>query len=409
MKSAVRYARVRHVVTLVAGALVASMPLELLAQQDADLEEIIVTARKMDESIQEVPVAVTAITANMIEQMNIRDLDDIAKVTAGLVFDPEFGRQSDRPVIRGQANILGDSGVSYFIDGVYITGSINDYDINDIERIEVVKGPQSALYGRNTYSGAINIITRSPGDELAIRGRVTASDDNEIEIGGTIKGPLGDSFGVGLTARYYELDGAWTNTFDGSDIGIYESTSLSAVAVLEPNDRFDARARIYYAETRDGQPPLFAQDASFNNCFEDMGTLYGGLGRYFCGTMEPRAINTDWTIQAPDAREDTDRLQASLQLNIGLTDDMTLTSITGYNDVDAEMVTDGDYAPTRFQAANFTPGGFPFTGFPTPPFGYGWVGTMVDFTFAGANQIEDISQEFRLSYDSENASFLVGF
>ena len=63
-----------------------------------------------------------------------------------MVFDSEFGRGGNRPVIRGQANILGNSGVSYFIDGVYVSGSIDDYDIDDVERIEVVKGPQSALY-----------------------------------------------------------------------------------------------------------------------------------------------------------------------------------------------------------------------------------------------------------------------
>ena len=408
MKSAARHASARRIVTLVAGALVLSTPLTVLAQDADELEEIIVTARKRDESIQEVPVAVTAISATMIDNMNLRDLADISKVTAGLVFDPEFGRQSNRPVIRGQANILGDSGVSYFIDGVYITGTINDYDINDVERIEVVKGPQSALYGRNTYSGAINIITKSPGEEFAARALATVSDDEQMEVSATIKGPIGDSFGLGITGRYYKLDGAWTNTFDGSDIGEQESTSISAVAAWEPNDRFSGRARVYVNETADGQPALFAQDSSFNNCFEDQGNLYAGLGRYYCGTLAPRDINTDYSVQAPDAREDADTLQASLRLDFGLTDDMTLTSITGYNDVDSELVTDGDYAPTSFQAANFTPGGFPFTGFPVPPFGYGWVGSMVDFTFASANQTDDVSQEFRLTYDSDNASFLVG-
>ena len=153
------------------------------------LEEIIVMARKRAENIQEIPVAVTAITANQIQNLDLQDLSEISKLTAGLVFDAEFGRGSDRPVIRGQANILGDSGVSYFIDGVYINGSIADYDLNDIERIEVVKGPQSALYGRNTYSGAINIITKSPGDSLSSDVRFSVSDDDEQEISASVRGP----------------------------------------------------------------------------------------------------------------------------------------------------------------------------------------------------------------------------
>ena len=159
-------------------------PPDLAAQEAFDnIEEIVVLARKREENVQDVPLSVTAISSTMIEQLNLRNLDDIAKVTAGLQFDPEFNRTSNRPVIRGQANILGDSGVSYFIDGVYITGSINDYDVNDIERIEVVKGPQSALYGRNTYSGAINIVTQSPGNQFSGRVRASITDDEAMEFG----------------------------------------------------------------------------------------------------------------------------------------------------------------------------------------------------------------------------------
>lgn len=388
------------------GSLAISTPLQLYAQA---VEEIIVTARKKDESIQEVPVAVTAISANMVEQLGLQDLDDIAKFTAGMTFDPEFSRTSNRPVIRGQANILGDSGVSYFIDGVYITGSINDYDINDVERIEVVKGPQSALYGRNTYSGAINIYTKSPGDEWSARGQIKATDDSQQEISATVKGPLGDSFSVGLTARFYETDGFWTNSLDGSDMGEQESTSFSGVAVFEPSDRFKARARVYWNETRDGQPALWAQPASENNCFSDTGSsLYNGLGRYYCGVLQPRPIQSDWREQAPDARDDNDTLQGSLSLEIGITDDLTLTSITGYNDVDTTFITEADYDDGSFAVANFTPNGFPFAGFPVPPFDYGYVGSMIDFTFASQTDTDDISQEFRLTWSGDNSEYLLG-
>ena len=387
------------------GSLLISTPLQLNAQ---DVEEIIVTARKKSESIQEVPVAVTAITANMVEQLNIQDLDDIAKLTAGMIFDPEFSRTSNRPVIRGQANINGFSGVSYFIDGVYVSGSINDYDINDVERIEVVKGPQSALYGRNTYSGAINIITKSPGDTWSARGQVKATDDSQQELSATVKGPLGESLAVGLTARLYETDGFWTNAYDGTDIGEQESTSFSGVAVFDPSDRFTARARVYWNETRDGQPALFAQPASANNCFPDSGSLYAGLGRYYCGVFQPMPIMSDWREQAPDARDDNDTLQASLAMDLSLTENVTLTSITGFNDVDSTFVTEADYAVGSFAVANFTPTGFPYAGFPVPPFDYGYVGSMVDFTFASQTDTDDVSQEFRLSWGGESSEYLLG-
>lgn len=394
------------VAVAVFSALAISAPLEIRAQ---GFDEIVVTARKKDENIQDVPLAVTAVSASMIQAMNIQDLDDIAKITAGMTFDPEFSRTSNRPVIRGQANILGASGVSYFIDGVYITGSINDYDINDVSRFEIVKGPQSALYGRNTYSGAINIVTKSPGDSWVTRGQVKATDDSQQEISATIKGPVNDILGIGVTGRYYTADGFWTNSYDGSDIGEQQSKSVSAVAVLEPNDRFSARARVYYNETRDGQPALFAQGAANNNCYSDTGSsLYAGLGRYYCGTIEPRPITTDWSRQVPDARDDNDTLQVSLAMDFELSDTMTLTSVTGYNNVDSAFVIDGDYDDNSFAVANFTPTGFPYAGFPAPPFDYGYVGAIADFTFATENKADDISQELRLQWSGDRSEFLLG-
>ncbi len=135
-------------------------------------EEIVVTARKTEERLQEAPLAVSVVTSAAIDRFGFNSVTDLTRATAGLVFDDSFGRDANRPVIRGQANILGDSGVAFFIDGIYFNGSIADYDIDSIQRIEVVKGPQSALYGRNTYSGAINIITKAPGDTW--RGRLQA-------------------------------------------------------------------------------------------------------------------------------------------------------------------------------------------------------------------------------------------
>ncbi|MEO0574798.1 MAG: TonB-dependent receptor [Pseudomonadota bacterium] len=392
-------------VTLLLGAITLAVPLPAAAQS---LDEIIVTARKKDENLQDIPVSVTAVSSDMIQRLNIIDLTDISKMTAGLQFDAEFNRTSNRPIIRGQANILGASGVSYFIDGVYITGSINDYDINDIERMEIVKGPQSALYGRNTYSGAINIVTKSPDESLSSRVQVRYADDGMSEIAATIKGPITETLGGGLTARVYNHDGAFTNAFDGSDIGEQESQSISGVLTFAPNDVFDARLRLYHNETNDGQPALFGQPASANNCFEDDGALYQGLGRYFCGTVAPQQVNTDWRVQVPDARDDSETTQMSLAMNFDIKDNMTLTSITGFNTIEGAFVIDGDYQPTSFQVANFTPGGFPFAGFPVPPFDFGYVGSIVDFTFAGEDEVEDFSQEFRLTIDTDTAEFMLG-
>ena len=396
------------VAALFIGAVFMTTPPDLAAQQEAfdDIEEIVVLARKREENVQDVPLSVTAISSTMIEQLNLRNLDDIAKVTAGLQFDPEFNRTSNRPVIRGQANILGDSGVSYFIDGVYITGSINDYDVNDIERIEVVKGPQSALYGRNTYSGAINIVTQSPGDQFSGRVRASITDDEAMEFSGTLKGPLTDSLSAGITARSYQLDDAFRNSLDNTPIGLEESTSVSAYAVYEPNNDFRARFRAYYGETRDGQPALFGQPHSENNCFFDNGSYYLGGGRYFCGTIEPREVQSDWREQAPNATNENDTFQTSLSIDWNINDRLTLTSITGFNDVDSTFITEADYGPTSFQTPVFAR--FPISD-PPPPFTYGYAtGDVIDFTFADTDEQEDFSQELRLDYQTDRMEILGG-
>ena len=115
------------------------------------LEEITVTARKREESLQDTPVAVSAFTAENIQNFSMESIDDIARYTPGLSFSRAFGRTTERPVIRGAANILAgvqfgvESGTAYFVDGVYYAGDMQALDLDSLERVEVVKGPQSAL------------------------------------------------------------------------------------------------------------------------------------------------------------------------------------------------------------------------------------------------------------------------
>ena len=392
---------------LVPGAAVAQGAPEA-AEASGPIEEILVTARKRTETLQDTPVAITAITADQIEDFGAQSLADISKMTAGLLFDSEFTRGANRPVIRGQANILGASGVSYFIDGVYVSGSIDDYDLGDVERIEIVKGPQSALYGRNTYSGAINLITRSPGEEVRGVVRAEVAGDEEFSVRASISGPISDTVAGGLTLRHYEMGGHVENQFDGKDIGEQESRSISGVLSFTPNERLSVRARGYYAERDDGQPAIFARRYFDNNCYPDDGALYGGAGRYFCGTVKPGNVNTDWPVQAPDAGLTDDALQLSLRVDYDLNDQWQLTYIAGYGERDLEEVYDGDYLPTSFQVSNFTPNGFPFAGFPIPPFQYAYVGSMTDFTFASATETDEWSQEVQLAFDADRVRGLVG-
>lgn len=380
------------------------LPASAFAQ--TTLEEVVVTARKQSENLQSVPVAITAVSAETIKDLGIKDLADISKITAGLIFDNEFSRAGSRPVIRGQGNIQGSSGVSYFIDGVYISGSIAAYDLNDVERIEVIKGPQSALYGRNTYSGAINLITKSPGNEPSGDVKIEVAEDDQFEVAGTLRGPLVDGkVAGGITARYYTMGGAFLNTFDNTPIGEQESRSVSGVLQFTPTDNLDIRLRGYYSELEDGQPPIFATDPDDNNCFFDNGSLYAGNGRYYCGVIKPLPINSDWRVQAPDATQTNDDLQTSLNIRWEINDNWTLASVTGYNDSEETFITEADYGPTAFQSAIFF--GIPIVAGP-PPWTYWASGSMIDFTFASNIKTEDLSQELRFEFDGDRVDFMIG-
>ncbi len=368
-------------------------------------EEIVVTARKTEERLQEAPLAVSVVTSAAIDRFGFNSVTDLTRATAGLVFDDSFGRDANRPVIRGQANILGDSGVAFFIDGIYFNGSIADYDIDSIQRIEVVKGPQSALYGRNTYSGAINIITKAPGDTWRGRLQAEVSEGMTYDISGNISGPIAEGLGFIAGGRYFKNEGFFTNQFDGTPIGVQETTSAFALLRYDNGGAFRVGLRGNYTRTRDGQPAIFATDANDNNCLFDNGALFAGRGRYFCGVIRPRPVSTDYILQFAGefVGNAIDTWNTGLTIDIDLAENLTLTSLTGYNKRKATQRTDGDYSPNRFQ-------GVIFAGIPLgpPPSPFGFASSQTDFSFSNRSEREDWSQELRLQYTTDRARFLLG-
>ena len=380
--------------------------------QDVQLTNgIIITARKREETLQNVPTTVAVTTAETIDRLALNNLDEIARTTPGLIFDDSLDRSSNRPVIRGQANILGASGVAFFIDGIYYSGSLADYDVDTIERIEVVKGPQSALYGRNTYSGAINIVSKLPTDRF--EGKVTAdiAEHDRYELTAGVRGPLGSGFAFGLNGRFYDFGGEYRNAFNGEKLGQQHSYSGSAVLRFDDDGPFTATLRGYYNRTNDDAPALFSTSALENNCFFDNGALYRGGGRYFCGTIKPRQATTDGERQFVDRSQiglEADTVNSSLRLDYELSDNLTLTSLTGYNRRESTLLQDGDYSASSFQTAILA--SFPLAVLPLPGRNQitGLVNSTLDFSFAQRGITEDYSQEVRLTYSGRRFDALVG-
>ena len=394
-------------------AAVAALPLmampaaaQTAAVDDFGVEEIIVTARKTAERLQDAPLAVSVVTSQSIDRLGFNSVTDLSRATAGLIFDDSFGRDANRPVIRGQANILGDSGVAFFIDGIYFSGSIADYDIDTISRMEVAKGPQSALYGRNTYSGAINIVSKAPAETWGGRIQADVAEGMTYDITGSISGPIAPGLGIFMGGRYFKNEGLFTNTFDNTPIGVQETKSGYAMLKFDNGGTVRASLRGNYNSTRDGQPAVFATDANANNCITDNGSSYRGNGRYFCGEVQPQVINTDYTRQFTPGDfvgNAVDTLNTGLNVEVDLSDNLTLTSLTGYNNRVTVQRTDGDYTAGSFQGVIFA--AFPL-GRPPAPFGF--ASSKTDFTFSNRNKTTDWSQELRLEYKSERARVLVG-
>jgi iron complex outermembrane recepter protein len=186
------------------------------ANAEAEVEEVVVTARLRQETLLETPLAITAFTAEQLENRQIDSVRDLASLTPGLGFEQASSTTSSRPVIRGLSQLARSSGdisnVGVFVDGVYSSGlSGTDLGFAGVERVEVIRGPQSALYGRNTFAGAINFITKKPGATPEYGGRAQVGDNGMWGFDAYAAGPLSDNFGMRLDASKSSTGGTFRN------------------------------------------------------------------------------------------------------------------------------------------------------------------------------------------------------
>jgi len=227
----------------------------------AAIEEVIVTTRKREESLQEVPIAVDAFTADQIERQNITSLTDVAKLSSSVQFDTSFGPQDTRITIRGLSNTRGRSNVAFLVDGIDVTtenaisaGSgllANRRLLNDVERIEVVKGPQSALYGRAAFAGAISYVTKEPGETFEGKVGLDIAENGFYQLDAAVGGPipgLEDVLGLRLNGVVWSDDGYYTNSVSGNKLGGGNGYGIALTGVYTPADSIKIKARIEYSD-----------------------------------------------------------------------------------------------------------------------------------------------------------------
>lgn len=274
-----------------------------MAQEEAVIDSIVVTARKRTETLQEVPAAVSAMSQETLTRSGAQGLQDIARMTPGLQFNTGNAGGLITPTLRGVTNTTTttfDNNVGVFLDGVYLSAKSNlDIDTFNLERVEVIKGPQSALYGNNAFAGAINYVLAKPTDKLSGRVRANVGSHGLREAAAKISGAVTDTLSVQGVATYSHFGGTIKNENPKANerLGGWDyKESFSLNALWKPTDALEAQLFYYhYKDKLDGSANyLYTNNCGGLNSRPGVDNIGGSDYRYYCGTLKaPDAVNVD--------------------------------------------------------------------------------------------------------------------
>ncbi len=240
------------------------------------LEEIVVTARKREESLQETPIAISAFTADALERQQIENTEDLDQVAPNLQFasyGPLTGNNSAAQVfIRGIGQSDGssgvDPGVGLYIDDVYMGRSVGGVmDFRDISGVQVLRGPQGTLFGRNTIGGAVLLTTTLPGDVFGGTVRVGTGEDSLFEAFAAVDLPISDSLGLRVSGGTRERDGYVDRVYDGLDLGNESTSTFQSSLRWRPGDDFSLVLRGDYTKSDEHGSPFVYETMNGRQAF----------------------------------------------------------------------------------------------------------------------------------------------
>lgn len=317
------------------GAVAAVAVTTEVSAQESTMEEVVVTARKRAETLQEVPLAVSVLDATALQDNRIETVDDLYGRVPGLYFTQAGGAAPTSDFVYIVMRGVGFNGgqepaAGVFIDGMYQPQLGFDIGFLDLERLEVLRGPQGTLFGRNTQAGALNLVTRKPDENLAGRVELELSEYNTYRVHGAVRGPLADTLFGGLSAEYAESDGYLDNTLNGRPGA--------------PYDRYSVRGTLRWVPT-DNLEFMLAADTSHRG-----GNEIALGSRLACECYDIASDND------ADDTKDNDGVQLTVEWKAS--DAFSLTSITGFRDVKSDITIDFDGERTDQLAviANGRPG-----------------------------------------------------
>ena len=366
-------------------ALIGTSGQRALAQQAAGapsdagtLESIVVTARRRVESLQDTPVAVTALSADALEQQQIVSTTDLDKVAPNLQFHSYgtlTGNNSAAQVfIRGigqsDATPAVDPGVGVYIDDVYMGRSVGGaMDFRDIASVQILRGPQGTLFGRNTIGGAVLLTTNAPGEDAGSSLRLGVGDDGLRELFGAFDVPLGDTWSARFSIGGRQRDGYVTRVSDGTDLGDEDMVTGQAAVRWEPSDSLTLTLRADYTdEDENGSPFVFrtmneaatfvgaaSQAAGCPNMIDPLPppVLVGPLPDARCGNdaQDRGPFGNGGTYLASSTLENRG---TSLVVDWDVNDVFSFKSITSERSLDWTGTRDADNTPLLILHTNYT-------------------------------------------------------
>lgn len=369
-----------------AAAQTASEPQE---DETARLESIVVTAQKRTENVQDVPIAITALSASTLEKQRVENVTSLDNLVPGLRIAAADAAANPKIFIRGAGlndfNPTSSSGVGLYADGVYIGSPLAQYSaFYDLDRVEVLRGPQGTLYGRNTTGGAINVIAKRPTFSPEGYASVEYGSFDALDATFGFGGPVvSDKLAFRLASQYSEDEGYSTNTVTGNKVNNAEHYALRGSLLYTPDDKTDVLLTLNTFTNLGGavQPKsrqLFPADASAAGAdgvcapaYYRSGLCTDALG--FADTNpDPYKVTADI-----EGKDKISLWSAALTVDreIG---DLTLTSITAYQDVERRAHENTDSSPLQMLEAYYF------------------------------NNQKQFSQELRLASDGEKLKWVVG-
>ena len=295
-------------VTLVASSALSAQEaaIEEKKEDGFEINEIIITARRQEENLQKTPIAITAFSGDDMAERGYQDISQVTNITPNVVFDgasPVSGNSAAPSVfIRGVGQldftINADPGVGIYVDGVYVARSVGGIiDLLDLERVEVLRGPQGTLFGRNTIGGAIQLISKKPSGSFEGFGEIRTGTDNQIRVQSVVDFPVSDSVSAKVSATVHQRDGYVTNGI-GQDLGDDDSYSMRGQVLFQPSEDFSTYFVVDYTNDDENGAPNVALTAYPNGNFA--GARYNNIPGFGCGAPSvPLLANGDLNTSDP--------------------------------------------------------------------------------------------------------------